>query len=162
MAKRRRRRSGNPASAGRSSRAPAKRPPHGFRLSARTINRWTRVLMYTMLGSYALGAVIAIIGLIMGDDTMPALGLGVAILGTAFGLVGGFYLGGQTLARFGGLVALAFPVGAGFAIGGAAIAPWVPALGAGIAVLSVIGLILMGIRRRVPMWLGARNDGSPN
>lgn len=162
MAERRSRRKGNPASTGRSTRQPSKRPPRGYRLSARTISRWTRVLVFTMLGGYAIGAVIAIIGLIAQDDTLPALGLGVAVLVTAVALVGGAFLGGQTLARFGGLVGLAVLAGAGLAIGGGAIAPWVPALGAAIAVLSIIVLILLGIRRRVPMWLGARNDGSPD
>lgn len=120
------------------------------------------MLVYTTLGGYAIGAVIAIIGLFMQDDTLPALGLGVAVLVTAVALAGGAFLGGQTLARFGGLIGLAFLAGAGLAIGGGAIAPWLPALGAAIAVLSIIGLVLLGIRRRVPMWLGARNDGSPD
>ncbi|SDG98033.1 hypothetical protein SAMN04515691_3891 [Leifsonia sp. 98AMF] len=162
MAQRKSRKRGNPASTGRSSKAPTKRPPRGYRLSARTINRWTRVLTYTMLSGYAVGAVVALIGLLIHDDTMPALGLGVAALVTAVALVGGAYLGGQSLARFGGLVALGFLAGVGLAIGGKALASWVPALGVVIAALSTIGLFLLGIRRRVPMWLGARNDGSPN
>ena len=159
MAKRRSRRRKRPAARRRPSNGRDKRPPRGYRLSERTIRRWTRGLVYALLIGFAVGIVLALLGLILHNDDLPAFGLGVAALWTLVVLLVAAIFGGQTLGRFGGLVGLALIVGMVLSLAGGLIAPWVQWLGYGLSALAVVGFFIMGIRRRVPIWIGYRSNG---
>lgn len=123
-------------------------------MSPRTIRRWTRALIWTMVAGIGIGALIALVGVLVGDDTLPDLGLGVGALAVLLTLLIAAYVGGQTLARFGGLVGLALIAGIVLGLTGDSIAPWVMWLGIALAVLAVAGFFVMGLRRRVPIWIG--------
>jgi len=123
-------------------------------MSEQTIRRWTRWLTRPLLVWCAIGIVVSIVGLIQHDDTVMALGAGFVVLGIFFALVVAAFLGGQTLARFGGLVGLALVAGIVLGVAGGLVAWWVTLLGVALFVLAVIGFFIMGVRRRVPMWIG--------
>ena len=123
-------------------------------MSERTINRWTRVLIYAMVGGFAVGGVIALVGVLVHNDDLPPVGLGLAILWALLVLVVAAFLGGQALGRFGGLVGLALIAGIVLGLAGGLIAPWVQWAGIALAILAGVGFFLMGIRRRVPIWFG--------
>ncbi|NUU06420.1 hypothetical protein [Leifsonia sp. C5G2] len=63
--------------------------------------RWTRGLVYALLPGFAVGVVLALFGLILRNDDLLALGLGVAALWTLVVLLIAAIFGGQTLGRFG-------------------------------------------------------------
>jgi|GEM_PF-1847932 len=159
MGQNRSRRRKRPAARRQPANSRDKRPPRGYRLSERTIRRWTRGLLYALLIGFAVGIVLALLGLILRNDDLPPFGLGVAALWTLVVLLTAAIVGGQTLGRFGGLVGVALIVGMVLGLAGGLIAPWVQWLGYGLAALAVIGFFIMGIRRRVPIWIGYRSNG---
>jgi hypothetical protein len=126
------------------------------RRTARGGRRWRRGLLWTILAGFAIAIVVSLAGVVLGDDTLPPLGLGIAVLGLVVALVLAAYLGGQALARFGGLVGLALVAGVVLAFAGGLIAGWVQWVGIGVAVLSVVGFFVMGFRRGAPVWIGDR------
>jgi MFS family permease len=128
-------------------------------MSDQTIQRWTRWLTRPLLVASAIGIIITVVGLVQRDDTVMAFGAGFVAFGIFVALVIGAFLGGQTLARFGGLVGLALVAGIVLGLAGGLIAWWVTWLGVAIFVLAVIGFFIMGIRRRVPMWIGGVTVG---
>jgi len=123
-------------------------------MSERSIARWTRSLIGAMLIGYGVGIVIAVIGLIVRDDDLPALGLGVGVFVTLVVLVIAAFVGGQALGRFGGLIGLALIAGIVLGVAGGLIAPWVRWVGIAVAVLAAAGFFVMGLRRRVPISIG--------
>ncbi|NUU08408.1 hypothetical protein [Leifsonia sp. C5G2] len=161
MAQRKAHQRGNPAARGPASNKPGKRRPQGYRLSERTIQRWTRGLIYAMLIGFAIGGVIALVGVIINNNDLPPLGLGLAVLWALVILLIAAFMGGQALGRFGGILGLALIAGIVFGLTGDLIAPWVHWAGLAVAVLAGIGFFIMGIWRRVPIWFGGSNDGPP-
>jgi MFS family permease len=123
-------------------------------MSDQTIQRWTRWLTRPLLVASAIGIIITVVGLVQHDDTVMAFGVSFVVLGILVALVIGAFLGGQTLARFGGLVGLALVAGIVLGLAGGLIAWWVTWLGVALFVLAIIGFFIMGFRRRVAMSIG--------
>ncbi|GAB3917990.1 hypothetical protein GCM10011575_42400 [Microlunatus endophyticus] len=118
-----------------------------YRFSERRIRRWTTILELIIAAGAVIGGVLAIIGAILADSDLAYGGLGVFSLILAAVLVVAAWLGGQSLARYGGFLGLLLMAGIGLGLGGWSIGPLWGWLGAFLFALAVIGFRWM--RRRL-------------
>jgi len=144
-----------------------RRYENNYRLPEKVINRWTRICVTVLIGSIVVGFGAGAGGGATGDaaDDRHSAALGVVsvvllVIAIVFG-AGGFvfalgasaYLGGESLQRGGGWVGILLIIGLLGASAGWALGPVWGVAGIVVMVLGVVGLILMGVRARVPMWL---------
>jgi hypothetical protein len=62
-------------------------------MSERSLRRWRRALLWTILAGFAIAIVVSLAGVVLGDDTLPPLGLGIAVLSVVGFFVMGFRRG---------------------------------------------------------------------
>jgi hypothetical protein len=124
-----------------------------YRYSDRFIAITTRVLIGILIvgvgGGFLVGALSGATYKLrwLGNVATP-----LVIGGMAIPILGGAFLGGESLMRFGGFVGLALIAGLVAAAIGFAVGPVLLGIaGAVVAVLSVVGFYLMGFKANVPV-----------
>jgi hypothetical protein len=133
---------------------PEDEPDGTYRLSQRTIRIWTRVLVAAIFVGLAAAIVVFVIAGILESEFLSIVAasiLGAAIL---LPLLLGAYLGGESLARFGGLVGLVLVAGMVLGATGMVTKAWFGWLGLGLVLLATVGFWVLGFHRRVPMSIG--------
>lgn len=130
---------------------PEDQPDGTYRLSERAITIWTRVLVAVIIAGAAVGLTLIIVAAVLESDVVAIVGMSVLGAGILLPLLLGAYLGGESLARFGGLVGLALFLGIVGGAAGLVLHQWWVWLGLGLLVAATIGFFLMGFHRSVPM-----------
>ncbi|GAA2086806.1 hypothetical protein GCM10009840_25680 [Pseudolysinimonas kribbensis] len=133
---------------------PEDQPDGTYRLSGRAIRIWTRVLVLVIVIGVVVGGAGLIVAAAVDSEVLAIAGmstLGAAIL---LPLLLGAYLGGESLARFGGLVGLVLVAGMIVGATGSVIGSWIAWLGLALVLLATAGFFVMGFSRRVPMSIG--------
>lgn len=152
-----------------------RRYENNYRMPKSVIDRWTRICVIVLIGGIVVGMGAGAGGGATGqaadERNSAALGVVSVILlviaivcgagGLLFALGAGAYLGGEALQRGGGWVGILLIVGLVGASAGWALGPVWGIVGIVLMVLGVVGLILMGVRARVPIWLQLPVFGSP-
>lgn len=144
-----------------------RRYENNYRMPQRVIDRWTRICLIVLIGGIAVGMGAGASGGAIGDAADDRQSAGLTVLsvillviaivcgigGFLFAIGAGAYLGGEALQRGGGWVGIVLVIGLLGASAGWVLAPIWGIVGIVVMVLGVVGLILMGVRARVPMWL---------